>query len=54
MARSRGLTVITGNLGEFGRVEGLRAEDWLTGCSEPPLDTHRPGSHNRRHVQPLP
>lgn len=28
-ARSRGLTVITGNLGEFGRVDGLRCEDWL-------------------------
>jgi tRNA(fMet)-specific endonuclease VapC len=28
-ARSRGLVVITGNLGEFGRVEGLRCEDWL-------------------------
>lgn len=28
-ARSRGLIVVTGNLGEFGRVAGLRAEDWL-------------------------
>ncbi|MEA2740674.1 MAG: tRNA(fMet)-specific endonuclease VapC [Acetobacteraceae bacterium] len=28
-ARSRGLIVVTGNLGEFSRVEGLRAEDWL-------------------------
>jgi len=28
-ARSRGLTVITGNLGEFSRVDGLRCEDWL-------------------------
>ena len=28
-ARSRGLAVITGNLGEFTRVDGLRAEDWL-------------------------
>lgn len=27
-ARSRGLVVITGNLGEFRRVEGLRCEDW--------------------------
>lgn len=27
-ARSRGLVVVTGNLGEFSRVEGLRAEDW--------------------------
>ncbi len=29
-ARSLGLVVITGNLGEFRRVEGLRSEDWLT------------------------
>jgi tRNA(fMet)-specific endonuclease VapC len=29
-ARSRGLTVITGNLAEFGRIDGLRCEDWLT------------------------
>jgi tRNA(fMet)-specific endonuclease VapC len=28
-ARSRGLTVITGNLGEFRRVSGSRCEDWL-------------------------
>jgi tRNA(fMet)-specific endonuclease VapC len=28
-ARSRGLVVVTANLGEFIRVEGLRAEDWL-------------------------
>jgi len=28
-ARSRGLIVVTGNLREFTRVEGLRAEDWL-------------------------
>lgn len=27
-ARSLGLKVITGNLGEFRRVEGLRCEDW--------------------------
>jgi tRNA(fMet)-specific endonuclease VapC len=27
-ARSRGLAVVTGNLGEFRRVEGLRCEDW--------------------------
>lgn len=27
-ARSRGLVVITGNLAEFRRVEGLRCEDW--------------------------
>jgi tRNA(fMet)-specific endonuclease VapC len=28
-ARSRGLVVVTGNLREFTRVDGLRAEDWL-------------------------
>lgn len=28
-ARSQGLVVITSNLGEFRRVEGLRSEDWL-------------------------
>lgn len=28
-ARSRGLIVVTGNLGEFQRVEGLRSEDWM-------------------------
>ncbi|ONG50048.1 VapC toxin family PIN domain ribonuclease [Pseudoroseomonas deserti] len=28
-ARSRGLMVITGDLGEFRRVAGLRSEDWL-------------------------
>jgi tRNA(fMet)-specific endonuclease VapC len=28
-ARSRGLTVVTGNLKEFTRVAGLRCEDWL-------------------------
>ena len=27
-ARSRRLTVVTGNLGEFNRVEALRCEDW--------------------------
>ena len=27
--RSEGLTIVTGNLREFSRVEGLRAEDWL-------------------------
>ena len=27
-ARSRGLVVVTGNLGEFARVDGLRCEDW--------------------------
>ena len=29
-ARSRGLIVVTGNLGEFTRVDGLRCEDWLS------------------------
>ena len=28
-ARSRGLIVVTGNLDEFQRVDGLRSEDWL-------------------------
>jgi tRNA(fMet)-specific endonuclease VapC len=28
-ARSQGLKVITGNLGEFQRVDGLISEDWL-------------------------
>ncbi|MGO9740050.1 MAG: tRNA(fMet)-specific endonuclease VapC [Roseiarcus sp.] len=28
-ARSRGLIVITANLREFARVDGLRSEDWL-------------------------
>jgi tRNA(fMet)-specific endonuclease VapC len=28
-ARSRGLVVVTGNLKEFLRVDGLRAEDWM-------------------------
>jgi len=28
-ARSRGLVVVTGNLREFARVEGLRVEDWV-------------------------
>ncbi|MCW4589208.1 type II toxin-antitoxin system VapC family toxin [Gluconacetobacter entanii] len=28
-ARSKGLLVITGNLREFTRVEGLRSEDWI-------------------------
>ncbi len=30
-ARCKGLVVVTGNLGEFTRVAGLRAEDWLAG-----------------------
>lgn len=33
-ARSRGLVVITGNLSEFQRVDGLRAEDWLAPASD--------------------
>jgi tRNA(fMet)-specific endonuclease VapC len=28
-ARSLGLVVVTGNLAEFQRVEGLRCEDWF-------------------------
>ncbi len=28
-ARSRGLIIVTGNLAEFRRVDGLRCEDWL-------------------------
>jgi len=28
-ARSRGLVLVTGNLQEFRRVDGLRCEDWL-------------------------
>lgn len=28
-ARSRGLVLVTGNLPEFRRVDGLRCEDWL-------------------------
>lgn len=28
-ARSRGLTVVTGNIREFQRVDGLRCENWL-------------------------
>lgn len=34
-ARSQGLIVVTGNLGEFSRVEGLRCEDWLDGANPP-------------------
>ena len=35
-ARSRGLVVVTGNLKEFTRVDGLRTENWLDG--EPATD----------------
>lgn len=28
-ARNRGLVVVTGNLRQFRRVDGLRCEDWL-------------------------
>lgn len=28
-ARALGLTVVTNNVREFGRVDGLRVEDWL-------------------------
>lgn len=38
-ARSRGLVVVTGNLGEFRRVEGLRSEDWL--AEDPPRPVTR-------------
>ena len=30
-ARSRGLVVVTGNLAEFSRIDGLRSEDWQAG-----------------------
>jgi tRNA(fMet)-specific endonuclease VapC len=33
-ARSLGLKVITGNLGEFRRVDGLLSEDWLAETKE--------------------
>jgi tRNA(fMet)-specific endonuclease VapC len=33
-ARSLGLTVVTGNLKEFTRVDGLRCEDWLAETKE--------------------
>ncbi len=36
-ARSRSLIVVTGNLREFGRVEGLRCEDWPAGPAGPYL-----------------
>ena len=32
-ARSRGLVVVTGNLREFTRVDGLRAEDWFASAA---------------------
>lgn len=36
-ARSRALIVVTGNLREFGRVAGLRCEDWPAGPAGPYL-----------------
>jgi tRNA(fMet)-specific endonuclease VapC len=36
-ARSRSLIVVTGNLREFGRVPGLRCEDWPAGPAGPSL-----------------
>lgn len=36
-ARSRALVVVTGNLREFGRVAGLRCEDWPAGPAGPYL-----------------
>ncbi len=33
-ARSLGLVVVTGNLKEFTRVDGLRCEDWLAQIEE--------------------
>lgn len=36
-ARSRSLIVVTGNLREFGRVSGLRSEDWPAGPPGPYL-----------------
>lgn len=30
-ALARDLTLVTGNTREFGRIEGLRVEDWLHG-----------------------
>ncbi|WP_096702408.1 tRNA(fMet)-specific endonuclease VapC [Magnetospirillum sp. 15-1] len=44
-ARSRGLMVITGNLDEFNRVAGLRAEDWLAALTPP---AGRPRRDRRR------
>lgn len=35
-ARSRGLIVVTNKTREFGRVEGLRLEDWEAGGKERP------------------
>ena len=28
-AKSRGLTIVTNNIGEFGRIPGLTVEDWV-------------------------
>jgi tRNA(fMet)-specific endonuclease VapC len=35
-ARSRGLVVVTGNLREFDRVDGLRCEDWMADADHEP------------------
>ena len=42
-ARSQGLIVVTGNLREFERVEGLRCEDWLTDVMSAPRTVSQPG-----------
>jgi tRNA(fMet)-specific endonuclease VapC len=34
-ARSRGFLLVTGNLDEFRRVDGLRCEDWLAAPDRP-------------------
>lgn len=34
-AKARGLTLVTNNTGEFGRVEGLQVEDWADALSSP-------------------
>ena len=35
-ARSKGLVVVTANLAEFSRVDGLRCEDWLADAATAP------------------
>lgn len=41
-ARSLGLVVVTGNLGEFRRVDGLRSEDWMGEVSQSGRRPHPP------------